>query len=899
MRQLLKAGRKLFWKSSVDEDVDDELANHIEMLVRRLEREGLAPEAARAAAIRRFGDLTSVRAECRTLAHDVENQMKRQDFWNELRQDASYGARTLTRNPLYTTVAVLTLAIGLGASTAIFSVIHAVLLRALPYRTADRVVAIWNGYQQGGEITHTAIAPAEFADVMEQNQSFDEVAAIGRATTNLTGGCSPGSSCEPERVAGYAVSPNLFALLGTIPALGRPFADVDGAPGAQPVVMLSHALWMRRFGGDTAIVGRGINVSGQLRTVIGVMPAEVRFPDAPVGFLRERAELWVPHAWENNRGEGRGNQYLGLLARRRESVSVERARLDLETISARFRSAFPDRYDQSTVKWGLDVSPLREEMIGDVRRPLLIVLGAVLLLMLIACANVAHLSLARAAARHQEFTVRAALGAGRMRLVRQLLTESLLLGGAAGIVGIAIAIGGASLLVRLDPGSIPHLDVTRVNGAALAFALLAALVCSLLVGIVPALRQSTSRVHDAIRAGRGDSARPRRQLRSVLVVAEVAMALVILVGAGLLTRSFVELQRVDPGFDTARTLTFAITLPRVRYDSASKMVAFHDRLQQRLASLPGVEAVSAVDPLPLGGTSWSGTFHVEGQPTPRGQQAPHGEYNVAMPGFVGALGMRLQKGRDFTLTDGRNAPAVAIVDEHLAAQYWPGQDPLGKRISNAGERGPWITVVGVVRHVYRGGPKQQGEPQIYLPFRQSVQSPLSYAIRSSVDPMTLVSPVRREVAAIDPELPIARIATMEALASSALASERFNALVLGIFAATALLLSAIGLYGVMAYLVSQRQTEIGIRIALGGGPLDVARMVIGDGMRMALAGIVLGTITSLALARVVDGLLYGVQATDPATYVVIAATLVVVALLASAVPARRATRADPVSALRS
>ena len=899
MRQLLRAGARLFWKPSVDEVVDDELASHIEMLVRRLEREGLSPEAARAAAIARFGDLASVRAECRTLAHDVEDQMKRQDFWQELCQDVAYGARTLRRSPLYTTIAVLTLAIGLGTSTAIFSVVHAVLLRALPYGAADRVVAIWNGYQQSGEVTHTAIAPAEFADVLDQNQAFDEVAAIGRATANLTGGCSPGTSCEPERIAGYWVSPSLFALLGTTPAFGRSFDGADGERGADPVVMLSHALWLRRFGGDSAIVGRGINVSGELRTVIGVMPADVRFPDAPIGFLGERGELWMPYAWQHSRGQPRGNQYLGFLARRRESVSLERAWLDLETISARFRSSFPDRYDQATVKWKLAATPLREEMIGDVRRPLLIVLGAVLLLMLIACANVAHLSLALAAGRRQEFAVRAALGAGRMRLVRQLLTESLLLGGAAGVIGLATALAGTRLLVRLDPGTIPQLDATSFSGPVLAFAMLAALACAVLVGIVPALRQSTSRVHDAIRAGRADSAQPRRQLRSALVVAEVAMALVILVGAGLLTRSFLALQRVDPGFDAARLLTFGVTLPRARYDSASKMVAFHDRLQERLTSVPGVESVSAIDPLPLGGTAWSGTFHVRGQPTATGQQQPHAEYNVAMPGFVDALGMRLQKGRDFAMTDGPDAPAVAIVDERLADQYWPGQDPLGKRISNAGDDGPWIMVVGVVHHVYRGGPKQEGEPQIYLPYRQQAQTPLSYVIRTRVDPMSVAGAIRREVAAIDPELPIARLATMETLVAGALARERFNALVLGVFATTALLLSAIGLYGVMAYLVSQRQAEIGIRMALGGGPADVARMVIGDGMRMALAGIVLGTCTALALARLLDGLLYGVTTTDPATYAGIGATLVVVALLASAIPARRATRADPVGALRS
>lgn len=898
MRHLLRTGKRLFWRPSADDQVEDELREHVDMLVRRLEREGLSPDAAREAALRRFGDLDAVRDECRALAHDEEDRVNRQEFWAELRQDASYAVRTLRRAPLYTIIAALTLAIGIGASTAIFSVVHAVLLRSLPYRESDRIVAIWNGYREGGAVTRTAIAPPEFADVMEQNRSFDQVSAVSRGSANLTGGCA-GGDCEPERVVSYTVSPNLFTLLGARPALGRTFTEADGAADAEWVVILSHALWMRRFGGDSGVIGRTINVNARLRTVIGVMPATVRFPDAPIGFLRERGELWAPYSWQNSRGEERGNQYLGFLARRRPDVSLDQARVDLETISARFRSTFPDRYNQTTVTWGLDARPLREEMVGEVRRPLLVVLGAVMLLMLIACANVAHLSLARGAARRQEFAVRAALGAGRMRLVRQLVTESLILGVVAGAVGVMIAMAATRGLVRLDPGMIPQLDATTVNGAVLGFAVALTLICALLVGIVPAMRQSIASVHDAIRSGRGAAAQPRRRVRSMLVVAEVAMALVILVGAGLLTRSFLALQRVDPGFSPGSTLTFAVTLPRARYETSAKLVAFHEQLQPRLAALAGVAAVSAIDPLPLGGTNWSGTFHVDGQVVPPGGQDPHGEYAVALPGFVKSLGMTLVSGRDFETTDGPSAPAVAIVDDRLVAKYFQGQDPLGKRISQAGQTGPWTTIVGVVRHVYRSGPAKEGEPQIYFPFAQHVQTPMSYAVRTTVDPLSVLRAVRTEVAAIDPDLPIARVATMATLESTSLARERFNALILAVFAATALLLAAIGLYGVMAYLVSQRQAEIGIRLALGGGPGDVARMVIGDGMRMALAGIAIGTVASLALARVLDGLLFGIRPTDPATYVVIAATLAMVALLASALPARRATKADPASALRA
>ena len=899
MRQLLRAGARLFWRPPVEDQVDDELREHIAMLVRRLEGEGLSPDAAREAALRRFGDVSTVRDECRAIAHDVEDRMNRQDFWQDVRQDAGYGLRTLRRAPLFTMVAVITLSIGIGASTAIFSVVHAVLLKSLPYREADRVVAIWNAYRQGGSVTRTAIAPPEFADVMDQNQSFDEVAAISRTSANLTGSCGGSTTCEPERASAYTVSPNLFTLLGASPSLGRGFMADDGAPGAEPVVLLGHSLWMGRYGGDSAVVGRGITVNGGLRTVVGVMPATVRFPDAPIDFLRERGDLWLPNSWQNNRGEERGNQYLGVLARLRDGSTLEQARVNLETISARFRSAYPDRYNQSTVNWSLDAVPLRDQMVGDVRRPLLVVLGAVLLLMLIASANVAHLSLARGAARRQEFAVRTALGAGRPRLVRQLLTESLLLGVAAGTVGVAIAMVATRGLIRLDAGMIPQLDATRVNGSVLLFALVATIFCTVLVGIVPALRQSTVSVHGAIRAGRGSAAQPRRRIRSLLVVAEVAMALVILVGAGLLTRSFFALQQVDQGFESGPALTFAITLPRARYDSAYKMVAFHEQLQQRLASIPGVESVSAIDPLPLGGSGWSGTFHVAGRPTPPGEEAPHGELAVALPGFIDALGMRLVQGRDFAPTDVRGTPLVAIVDERLAERHWPGENAIGKQVSTAGDAGPFAEIVGVVKHVHRAGPRNEGEPQLYFPYRQRVQTPLSYVVRTGVDPASIIRSVRGEVTGIDPDLPLARVASMASLESAALARDRFNAMIFLLFAGTALLLAAVGLYGVMAYLVAQRQAEIGIRMALGGGAGDVARLVIGDGMRMAVAGIVIGVIAALALSRALRGLLFGTTPTDPLTYIVIAVTLAVVALLASALPARRATRADPVTALRS
>jgi putative ABC transport system permease protein len=891
----------LFWRPSLEQEVDDELAHHISLLARRFERAGLPPEAARRAALERFGDLTAVRAECRALAHALEDDMHRRELFRELRQDVGYGLRVLRRAPLFTTVALVTLAIGIGASTAIFSVVHAVLLRALPYREADRTVVIWNGYRQGGGRSHTAIAPPEFADVREQARAFDQVAAIGRLTANLTGSCGGSGPCEPERVAGYAVSPNLFRLLGAAPPVaGRGFVDEDGAERAPPVVLLSHALWTRRFAADTTIVGRTIEVSGLLRTVIGVMPPEVRFPDAPLDFLRERGDLWVPHSWERNRSEERGNQYLGMIARMGPGTVLAQARRDLEAIGARFRSEWPDRYARTDLFWGLDAFPLREHMVGGAREAVLIVAGAVGLLLLLACANVAHLTLARGTTRQRELAIRTALGARRGRLVRQLLTESLLLSTAGGMLGVLGAAAAVRVLVALDPGNIPQLDASRVDGTVLLFASGVAILTGALVGLVPAIRQSRAQPRERLQDGARGTAtmHPRRRLRSTLVVAEVAMAVVILVGAGLLARSFVTLQRVDPGFDSRDLLTIQLVLPATRYDSAAKILAFHRSVREGLASIAGAESVGGVDPLPMSGNAWSGSFFVEDLRVPPEQAEQHAEYAVAMPGYFRTMGMPLLEGRDFTDADALGAPLAVIVDDRLAARYWPGQSAIGKRINPNRARGTWATIVGVVRHVYNAGPRQEGEPQIYVSLLEHIQRPFTYVLRTSVAPASIVSAVRREVAAVDPDLPIARVATMADLEARALARERFSALLLGCLALTALLLASVGLYGVMAYLVNQRTAEIGVRLALGGRPLDVLRLVISEGMAMAATGIVLGALVSLGLANLLRGVLYGVAPTDPLTYVVIALVLVVVAFVASAIPARRAAHVDPVTSLR-
>jgi putative ABC transport system permease protein len=887
--------RALLWRVPPDEAVDEELAFHIEMRARRNREIGMDPAAARQAAMRRFGNFASVRAECRAFAHRIEDDMKRAELLQELRQDAGYAVRMLRRSPLFTAMAVATLAIGIGASTAIFSVVDAVLLRGLPYRNASRLVLFWNGYASSAQ--HTAIAAAEFADMREQQQSFDGLAAVSYGSRNLTGACPAASgACEPQRVSGYTVSPELFDLLGVAPAVGRAFAKDDGAEGAPGVVILSASLWRGRFGADSALVGKTITVDGIARTVIGILPADVRFPDAPLGFLRERGELYIPYSWEQYRSDGRGNQFLGVVARLRPGTTLARARADASAIAARFRHDFPRRYVDNSPGWSLDVVPLRDEAFGDVRPALFVLLGAVGFVLLIACANVANLLLARAASRRRELAVRTALGAGRFRLVRQLLTESAMLALAGGALGVLLAFAGVRALVRLDPGGVPLLDAARVDGVVLAFSLGVSVLTGLLFGLAPAIRQSRLNVQGALRSD-GRSAgtdRPRRRFRSALVVAEVAMAIVVLIGAGLLMRSFVALQRVRTGFDAGASLSFQISPPRSKYDSIAKIAAFHTQLIERLGSMAGVEAATAVWPMPMSGDGWSGSFNLEGTP-PEGKPE-HAEYAVTIPGYFHAMRIPLVAGREFSREDVASAPPVTIVDEALARHYWPGQSALGKRLVVMTEE--LHVIVGVVGHVRNAGPQREGEWQVYVPFAQNPQRPLAYVVRARGSGAGLAEAIRAQVRAIDPDIPLAKLQSTEAIVARGLARERFNLLLLAIFAAASLLLAATGLYGVMAYLVTQRVQEIGIRLALGGRPDHVLRLVVAEGLAMTLAGLALGLVGAAVLSRAMTRLLYGVTAVDPLTYGAIAVLLCLIALGASYIPARRATRIDPAVALR-
>ena len=891
--------RNFFWPVPVETEVDEELAAHIELQTQRYIREGHSPEQARAEAMRRFGDRSAVREECRDIRQDMEKDMRRSEFRDELRQDTVFALRGFRRAPLFTLVALITIAIGVGANTAIFSVVNTVLLRPLPYPYADRGIVLFNSYGPG-PLDHAAVAGGELFDYRETIKSLDQIAGIrpGPPATLIVQGS------EPEPITAYTATPNLFDVLGVRPILGRAFLPTDGRPGETPVAILSHSLWVRRFGSDSGIIGRQVVLNAIPRTVVGVMGEGMRFPDGPVGYAKAKAEMWVANTLETTRTpDQRGNQNLVVIGRMREGATRATLDRDLAALDARFRRQEPTRYASPGARdWHTVAIPLREEIVGSVRPALLMLTGAVALVLLIACVNVANLLLARTALRQRELAVRLALGADRFRLLRQLVTESMILALLGGLLGVAFAWLAVRGLRAYAVVEMPQLSATRLDPLVLGYCFALSAFAGVLIGLVPAFQQASAQPGSVLgESTRGSSAgASRRRLRSALVVAQVAMALVVLNTAGLLGRSFAAMQRVEPGFTADGVMSSYISLPRRlggAYDSLHKVNAFYERLTSDLASLPGVTSVGGIYPLPASGEAWSGSFDVEGWPA-NSPEAPHAEYAVALPGYFKTLGMRV-RGRDFTADDRPGRPRTVIVDEELATKYWPNEDAIGKRISqDASDTNGWMTVVGVVNHVRRDGPTKQGEPQIYMPYLQHPQGMLYTVLKTGTDPYSLVTPIRQAVRNLDRDLPISKQRSLADLQHDAIARQRFNLVLTALFAIAALALASIGLYGVMAYLVAQRTREIGIRVALGGRPSDVRGMVMRESLSIALLGLVVGTLGSLALSRGLTAVLFEIEPTDPVTYGSIAVLLLVVASAAAFGPARRATRVDPLIALR-
>lgn len=802
---------------------------------------------------------------------------------NTLWQDLRYSLRMMLKKPGFTLIAVLTLALGIGANTAIFSVVNAVLIQPLPFAEPDRLVWMWGSTPNG--TNRAAVAPLDFTDFREQNKSFEHLAAsiVVPVPFNLTG------SGDAERLAAGVVTGNYFQALGVQPALGRTFQLENEQPGREQVVVLSHALWQRRFGGDPDIVGRKVTLDNKSFEIIGVMPAGFRFP--------QYAEMWAPMTFDlAPEMKQRKAHFLRPVGRLKAGVSLAQAQSEINLIAGQLGEQYPD----SNKGWSMLLVPLREQLTGNIRPTLLMLLGAVGFVLLIACANVANLLLVRAAARQKEMTIRLALGAGRLRIMRQMLTEGVLLSLLGAVIGTLIASWGVDLLVKLSADNIPSTARVEIDGLVLAFTLGISLLTGMLFGLVPALHSLKFNLGESLKEG-GRSASEgvgRSRTRNLLVILESAVAVILLVGAGLLIRSFVLLQNVSPGFDANNVLTMRVDLSRDKYDESQKAGMFFSQLESRLAGLPGVETVGMISELPLSGQPNDAPYRVEGRPSASPSDLYDADFRTVNRDYLQAMRIPVLRGRGFTEQEVRQSANVVIVSDSLVREVFPNEEPIGKRVvldySNQA-----FEIIGVVGDIRHRGLDMAPFPAMYAPSLN--RSFVNLTIRTKSDPMNLAAAVRREVQAIDMDQPIANIKTMEQWQTESVASPRYRTMLLGLFAGVALLLAAIGLYGVMSYSVTQRTHEIGIRMALGASSNDVMKMVLRQGMSLTVFGVGLGLVGAFALAKFMSSLtnmLYGISAADPWTFGAIPIVLAAVAFLACYLPARRATRVDPMTALR-
>jgi putative ABC transport system permease protein len=813
-------------------------------------------------------------------------------------QDVRYGVRMLTKRPGFTLVAVFTLALGIGANSAIFSIVNGLLLRPLPYSDAERLVIIWT-HSPGANVAQDWPSPGQFMAVKSQNSVFEEIAIAQGTSVNMTG------RAEPERIGVIRTSSNLFTLLGAKPLLGRTLLPQEDSPGQQPSVILSYGLWQRRFGADPAVLGQSVTLNGKPYQIVGVMPSDFLLNKEvmpTVGGV-EQAEMLLPLPLSEKELSVQGDENYNLLARLKPGATVQQAQAQLNSAVRQLEQQFPDYYPPSRA-FSMSARPLLEQVVGDVRTALLILLGAVGCVLLIACANVANLLLAWATAREKEIAIRTAIGAARWRIVRQLLTESVLLAVLGGIVGLLIATWTLDGIRWLNPGNIPRLQNVRMDARVLVFTCTVVMLTGILFGLAPALRGSHVRLNETLKeGGRSLINSGHQRLRNLLVVAEIALSLVLLIGAGLLVRSFMRVQQVEPGFTTDNVLSLRLSIAGTSYAEEPRRSLFFPQLWERLGRLPGVESVGGVSAIPLsGGIGW-GSVTIEGyDPSVTGQSVIQSDIRVASAGYFETMKIPLKGGRFFTNQDTKESMKVVVVDENMARKYWPGQDPVGRRLkfgsADDDNDTPWLTVVGVAGNVKHYALDTESRVALYLPQLQSGGGGMYVVARTSTDPAGLASTITREIRAMDSNIAIYDVKTMDERLSESLARRRFAMFALGLFALVALLLAVIGIYGVISYSVAQRTREIGIRVALGAQTLDVLKLVIGQGMLLAAIGVSIGLVGAVAVTRVMSSLLFGVSTTDPVTFAAIALLLSAVAFAACYIPARRAAKVDPMEALR-
>jgi putative ABC transport system permease protein len=875
-------------------EIVEELSQHLEEEYERAVRSGSSEDEAHQRVLEQIAasdllhrELKNVerRASQEQVAPGAQSKTK---FFGDLTQDIRYALRVLAKNPAFTFIAVIALALGIGANSAIFSVVDAVLLRQLPFKHPEQLVMLWENAAHLGFPRNTP-SPANFLDWQKQTQSFTGMAAMVERSFNLTG------VGEPERLEGRRVSANLFELLGVPAQLGRTFVPDDDRPGTH-VVLLSYSLWQRRFGSDPAVIGRALTLNGESYTVAGVMPQLMQLP----GYENVNDQLWVPIAFPSEEAAQRGNHFLEVIARRKPGVTLKQAQAEMETIAARLAQQYPDY----NTRIGAVVVPLHEQVVGDIKPALLVLLGAVGFVLLIACANVANLLLARAAVRQKEIAVRLALGASQSRLIRQFLTESVLLAMFGAGLGLLLTFFGLRALRSFIPASISQVETINVDGRVLIFTVLVAVVTGIAFGLAPAIHGSHLNLNDTLKEGGRDSAGGGKgnRARGLLVIGEVAVSFVLLIGAGLLINSFFHLRNLDPGFRADHLLTMKVDLSEVKYPDRERRAAFFDEVMRRIDKLPGVRSAAVAGNLPLTYNGDSMAISVEGVPDPPTDQRPDVIYRAIGRGYFNTMGIPIVRGRDFTDQDNADSKDVVVISEKTAQHFWPGQDPIGKRLKpgSSTSKSPWREVIGIVKDVRQNDLIAPPKMQMYFTYRQLKNiAANALVIRTTIEPLSLAGSVRNAIWSVDKDQTVADIDTMDHIVAGAVARQRFSMVLLGIFAALALLLASVGIYGVMSYSVAQRTREIGIRMALGARRADVLQMTVRQGLKLVGAGMILGLGAAFLLTRVMATLLYGISATDPMTFIGISVVLLVVAILASYVPALRATKVDPITALRA